>query len=337
MGARRVRGLLSARRGGRHAAQHRDDAGQSGPVHRGFRRDCRADGRVHGAPLQGADQVLLLLPAPVPPIYGTREIPAYVVLPFWLAQQLLFGTLTSALGVQGGVAFWAHIGGFAFGAVVAVIVYHCGIEQKLIAPRLENKISFGASRAVNEAFEKLDQKDAAAALSLLAAHLREQPGDPKALFALARAYSQTGQRREEIAAYVSLIRAHLKANDRESALEAYSSLLDTYPEGEQPQPLPAREWMALCDYMKGMNWPNDTANEYEKLAAAYPAEPFTARALICAAEIRLTDLQEHDKARELFQRAAALSPAAPALRSRIEKGLAEVGAPQAAAGFRHAR
>ena len=95
--------------------------------------------------------------------------------------------------------------------------------------------------------------------------------------------------------------------------------------------------MTLCDYMKEMNWPNDAVNEYEKLATVYPAEPFTARALVCAAEIRLNDMQERDKARELFQRAASLSPAAPALRSRIEKGLAETGTPQTAAGSRNVR
>jgi membrane associated rhomboid family serine protease len=44
------------------------------------------------------------------------EVPAVVILGFWFVQQLLFGAfdLTSS-GSQGGVAYFAHIGGFVFG------------------------------------------------------------------------------------------------------------------------------------------------------------------------------------------------------------------------------
>ena len=41
------------------------------------------------------------------------EVPALVVLGFWFLQQLVFGALD--LGSEGGVAYFAHIGGFVFG------------------------------------------------------------------------------------------------------------------------------------------------------------------------------------------------------------------------------
>jgi membrane associated rhomboid family serine protease len=48
------------------------------------------------------------------------EIPAFFFLGFWFLQQFLYGTLS--LGVEsaqtGGVAWWAHIGGFVAGAVL---------------------------------------------------------------------------------------------------------------------------------------------------------------------------------------------------------------------------
>jgi membrane associated rhomboid family serine protease len=48
------------------------------------------------------------------------EIPALFFLGFWFVQQFFYGTLS--LGIQsaqtGGVAWWAHIGGFASGAVL---------------------------------------------------------------------------------------------------------------------------------------------------------------------------------------------------------------------------
>jgi membrane associated rhomboid family serine protease len=48
------------------------------------------------------------------------ELPAVLVLLLWFAQQLAFAALEFQTGGQegGGVAFWAHIGGFVFGMLV---------------------------------------------------------------------------------------------------------------------------------------------------------------------------------------------------------------------------
>ncbi len=51
------------------------------------------------------------------------ELPALVVLGFWFVEQVLFGALgqTNPVGSSGGVAYFAHVGGFLFGlAVVGV-------------------------------------------------------------------------------------------------------------------------------------------------------------------------------------------------------------------------
>ncbi len=46
------------------------------------------------------------------------EVPAFVFLGFWFVSQLFSGLLSLPHGgVAGGVAWWAHIGGFIFGAV----------------------------------------------------------------------------------------------------------------------------------------------------------------------------------------------------------------------------
>jgi membrane associated rhomboid family serine protease len=58
------------------------------------------------------------------------EIPALIYLGFWFVMQAMSGTLTlasaSASGHEiGGVAFWAHVGGFAAGAaLVNVLIKH---------------------------------------------------------------------------------------------------------------------------------------------------------------------------------------------------------------------
>ncbi len=50
------------------------------------------------------------------------EIPAVIFLGFWIIMQFLIGTFSMGLGpAQGGVAWWAHIGGFAAGAVLVFL------------------------------------------------------------------------------------------------------------------------------------------------------------------------------------------------------------------------
>jgi membrane associated rhomboid family serine protease len=55
--------------------------------------------------------------------YQLLEVPALVILGFWFVLQLVSGV--ASLGAQtaeGGVAFFAHIGGFALGLVVGLLV-----------------------------------------------------------------------------------------------------------------------------------------------------------------------------------------------------------------------
>jgi membrane associated rhomboid family serine protease len=54
------------------------------------------------------------------------EIPAVLMLGLWFAQQAFFAArdLSDPLGGAGGVAYWAHVGGFAFGlAAIRVFAY----------------------------------------------------------------------------------------------------------------------------------------------------------------------------------------------------------------------
>jgi membrane associated rhomboid family serine protease len=47
------------------------------------------------------------------------SLPAIVYIGFWFLYQLLMGLITAGTGVSVGVAFWAHIGGFVAGLLIA--------------------------------------------------------------------------------------------------------------------------------------------------------------------------------------------------------------------------
>jgi membrane associated rhomboid family serine protease len=50
------------------------------------------------------------------------ELPALLVLGFWFVTQLIEANEGLTLGVDGGVAFWAHVGGFVTGALLMPLV-----------------------------------------------------------------------------------------------------------------------------------------------------------------------------------------------------------------------
>jgi membrane associated rhomboid family serine protease len=58
------------------------------------------------------------------------ELPALVMLGLWFLQQIYFGyaDLSDPTGGGGGVAYWAHIGGFAFG-LLAIKVFAKRIKE----------------------------------------------------------------------------------------------------------------------------------------------------------------------------------------------------------------
>jgi membrane associated rhomboid family serine protease len=55
--------------------------------------------------------------------WGNWNAPAFVVIPLWAGIELLHGVI----GSQDGVAYWAHVGGFACGAIAALIAHRAGL------------------------------------------------------------------------------------------------------------------------------------------------------------------------------------------------------------------
>jgi membrane associated rhomboid family serine protease len=67
--------------------------------------------------------------------YQLIDVPAIVVLVFWFVLQLIDGiTSLGMTDASGGVAFFAHIGGFVFGAVVGLVIRVVGRSREPFAP-----------------------------------------------------------------------------------------------------------------------------------------------------------------------------------------------------------
>jgi membrane associated rhomboid family serine protease len=51
------------------------------------------------------------------------SVPAYIVLGFWIFLQVIYGVTALNTGAGGGVAWFAHLGGVAFGLIITGIFY----------------------------------------------------------------------------------------------------------------------------------------------------------------------------------------------------------------------
>lgn len=81
-------------------------------------------------------QILTLIPLGI--IFWTFRIPAIFFLGWWFVQQALYGVASlqapANIGMQsGGVAYWAHAGGFVFGAILGPLLglFSSESERKL--------------------------------------------------------------------------------------------------------------------------------------------------------------------------------------------------------------
>lgn len=77
-------------------------------------------------------------------------IPAFLFLPLWFAEQFWLATSTNEAG---GVALWAHVGGFLFGVAFAIVVWATGVEKRFIHPAIESQIGWSQNERLVAAIE----------------------------------------------------------------------------------------------------------------------------------------------------------------------------------------
>lgn len=149
------------------------------------------------------------------PIFKRFTLPAFVVLPYWFIKE----GVTAHLGMSGNVATWAHLGGFAFGVLIAF-----GIR----ALRLERAwLTEGQVREEMPEIDKLERSQTFVeagmgyrAVTPLKQFLSRHPDDLDALELLARAQRQANQDTQAVS--LRAIKLALTAGDAARAAAAYA-------------------------------------------------------------------------------------------------------------------
>jgi membrane associated rhomboid family serine protease len=159
-------------------------------------------------------------------IRGTFSAAAWIMLPLWFGQQLFMALMTGGGGSGEGVAYWAHVGGFAVGVAAATLVEKFEVEQRWIAPQIEGKISetLVSNEAVERALEAQAAGDAERAFEMLAEELRRAPHNHDAAVAFWIVAVELERPDEAAPALLRVIQRELGSAEVELALSRWSEL-----------------------------------------------------------------------------------------------------------------
>jgi membrane associated rhomboid family serine protease len=166
-------------------------------------------------------------------VSGTFSAPAWLVLPLWFSNEILSAVLMDRLmpGTGGGgVAHWAHVGGFAFGLAVALGVRLLRIEERWVAPRIEAKLEVASNPLIERAGELRAQERDAEAFELLAREVRSDPRNHDAGIALWDVARHLDRVDEVLPALQRLIRQAVQ----EGSLDVALGLVREQSEGAPP-------------------------------------------------------------------------------------------------------
>ena len=221
---------------------------------------------------------------------------AYWLLPAWLLTEIFYGSL---MGTSGGVAHWAHVGGFIFGALAALAIQHSGLEHKANRA-IEEKISLVADEDIDKANDMMEHGQLADAIALLKNYVTTKPNSLDGWNLLRQIYYRQNDTKSYLDATVKTCSLRLKAREVEAAFQDYAEFIDS-----GGGKLPAAVWLELCKGAEEKQEFERAFAEYEQLAAAYPADRQALTAQLSAARLCLKKLNRPKDALSLYQTAAA--------------------------------
>jgi len=228
---------------------------------------------------------------------GSFYAPAYVVLPLWLLQQFLIASLDSGSG--GGVAVWAHIGGFIFGAIVAVVIKLTNFEEKFIAPSIEKKVSLEQNPLFLKGMQLSENKDYSGALICLQKVVRQDPNHYEAYMEMRTIAEVTGDRvgyNRNTAGIFDIVL-------RNREFDLFVDLLAPYKEHPLRDALPARTLMGIAKFFEEQNDSTAAIGYYEDLVQRYHDDPLAIKAYSRLAHLYHDKLEDKNRAVDAFREA----------------------------------
>ncbi|MCP5069974.1 MAG: rhomboid family intramembrane serine protease [bacterium] len=164
---------------------------------------------------------------------GTFEAPAYLMLPLWFGTELFNASVADAIGQQGGVAYWAHIGGFLWGMAFAGVLRFGKIESLYLSSKLEAKLTLAEGNPVIEDVQALRQEGRfEEAYETLRGEMRRHPGDADIVIATWDAAAALQRPEEAATVLTKQIEAWINSDEIQTAADYWCELTLLVPNAE---------------------------------------------------------------------------------------------------------
>jgi tetratricopeptide (TPR) repeat protein len=247
--------------------------------------------------------------------------PAYLMLPLWFGDQVLWGILQ-----PGGVAYFAHVGGFIFGGCVALLLRLSGAEGEL-DQAIENRGALLEDPRIAESARLIEAGKPDVAVARLEALLAKEPRRIDVWLELLRASGVAGDTVREKRARLKLMELYLQQDLGDGALALYDEL----PEADARASVPPSLRLRIARQYERSGRADTALHAFGALHARPEADAVTlahdwtvaSAALIAHAELALK-LGRRDEALSLWRRAQ--TEGNPELVQIVKQGLARAEA-----------
>jgi len=238
------------------------------------------------------------------PIRGQFKAPAYVMLPLWLLRELIFGSSDMPTGV----AHWAHIGGFLFGAAGGLILWVSGLEKKYFVPRYSiEEEEHEVPEEYQRAHQLMSEGKIEEAKNLLNGVVIQYAGYLPAMLTLSKIYAKEKNRAELVKVTEAIVKKSFSTDETHFAIEAFQRMSRTFPDASLAPIVQYR----LASTLTSSGLYQEAVMAYRNLAAAYPQEMLAQKSLLAAADMLADKLGMHQHAHQMYEYIVKYFPDTP--------------------------
>ena len=235
------------------------------------------------------------------PVIRRFSAPAWLLLVIWFGIQLFYAELYKGMGEEGGVAFWAHVGGFVFGAALATFFKLGKIEETFIKPELEKMPEYQEDYLQDTrlivALDLMDKQDYKGALARVESLLLDKPQDPDARIVKARLLFLNKETDESKALYLELMKEAKGQADKKMIATLYDEFMERFPKA----PLPPDLLFAAGRVFFEMEYERNALEAFSELEKSGELPDFSAKALFYLGRIKAELENNPAAAKVLFQ------------------------------------
>jgi len=238
------------------------------------------------------------------PVWGTFYLPAFVFLPLWFAEQVGLHYISGFVG-SSGVAYTAHIGGFAAGVAFALVARATGFESRFLAPRVaKTQIEAGVLRdpMFDRACSMLETGRVEGAKAAFSGLIAKSPENIDMIQDIALLYREKGL----VADYGALLDRTLKLMLQKGRTEEAARLLLESIGAKEPITFNPQSLMRVAKFLSETGRNGEAHDVYRAIIAAKPSPAVSAKAHIALAKLLAEKMESSLEAMRVVEDARSL-------------------------------